>query len=237
MKDKIDKIRAALDELENELPVGDDERVLREFSAFELPEIIKDVVDYLIPLLTPYQAAFYWYLFRHSILESGDQYVHMGKKRLQNEVVRPRSGTKIDFTLVRKSVEFLEELGAIRKEGEPGGGAATLYKVLIPEEIEACREAMKARSVEEGKTVDIETEVDFYNVRENRHKIFERDGYRCRYCGKQLTRFTATLDHVKPVSAGGDNSYDNVATACLACNSKKTGKPLGDFLADRDRSA
>ena len=70
---------------------------------------------------------------------------------------------------------------------------------------------------------------------ENRHKIFERDSYKCAYCDKQLTRFTATLDHVTPVSAGGDNNYDNVITACLQCNSQKTGKPLGDFLADRDQ--
>ncbi|MFQ5954974.1 MAG: hypothetical protein ACE5JZ_07925 [Kiloniellales bacterium] len=46
MKDKIDTIRAAL--------------VLRDFSAFELPEIIKDAIDYLVPALTPYEAALYW---------------------------------------------------------------------------------------------------------------------------------------------------------------------------------
>ncbi len=91
---------------------------------------------------------------------------------------------------------------------------------------------MKAHRAEEPPSIDIEA--DFYNVRENRHKIFERDGYMCVYpdCGKQLTRFTATLDHVKPVSAGGNNSYDNLVTACLSCNSRKTGKPFGDFLAD-----
>ena len=87
--------------------------------------------------------------------------------------------------------------------------------------------------IEKLPQVDIETDVVYYNVRENRHQIFERDRYKCAYCGKQLTRFTATLDHIKPVSDGGDNSYDNVTTACLACNSEKTGKPLGGFLADR----
>lgn len=43
MQDKIDKIRAALDELKNEVAAGDDKRVLREFSAFDLPEIIKEI--------------------------------------------------------------------------------------------------------------------------------------------------------------------------------------------------
>ncbi len=56
-----------------------------------------------------------------------------------------------------------------------------------------------------------EKDLDYYNVRENRIKVFERDDYKCRYCGKQLTRFTATLDHAKPLSEGGDNSFDKPA--------------------------
>ena len=210
--------------------------MLREFSAFELPEIVKDIVDYLIPLLTTSQAAFYWFMFRHSVLKSGDQYVRISTRGLRQDVVRSASEKSLDLSLqtVRKSLTVLASLGAIQMEGEPNR-EGPLYKVLIPEEIEACRQGMQARRVKEEKSVDIQTEVDFYNVRDNRHKIFERDGYKCAYCGKQLTRFTATLDHIQPVSSGGDNSYDYVITACLACNSKKTGKPLGDFLADRER--
>jgi 5-methylcytosine-specific restriction endonuclease McrA len=39
------------------------------------------------------------------------------------------------------------------------------------------------------------------------------DNYQCRYCGKHRTRFTATLDHVKPVAEGGDHSFENLVTA------------------------
>ena len=76
-----------------------------------------------------------------------------------------------------------------------------------------------------------EREADFYNVRANRVMIYQRDGYQCQYCGNQLTRFTATLDHVRPVKEGGDNSLDNLLTACLKCNSKKNFQALGDFVA------
>jgi 5-methylcytosine-specific restriction endonuclease McrA len=79
--------------------------------------------------------------------------------------------------------------------------------------------------------------LDFYNVRENRLKIYERDNYRCNYCGKQLTWFTATLDHITPVSQGGDNNAENLKTACLQCNSRKTARPLGDFLIGADPGA
>ena len=75
-------------------------------------------------------------------------------------------------------------------------------------------------------------DIDYYNVRENRIKVY-RDAYKCRYCEKQLTRFTATLDHVTPIAERGDNSLGNLVTACLSCNSRKHRQPLGDFLAEQ----
>ena len=65
--------------------------------------------------------------------------------------------------------------------------------------------------------------------------MYERDGYKCHYCDKQLTRFTATLDHVIPVAEGGDNSFGNLGTACVGCNSRKAERPVGDLLAEQSR--
>jgi predicted restriction endonuclease len=106
-----------------------------------------------------------------------------------------------------------------------------LYRVLIPDEIEG-RKFRAERKAAEPKSEVTPTEIDCYNVRENRIRVYERDDYRCRYCQKQLTRFTATLDHVKPVAEGGDNSLDNLMTACLNCDSRKHHRPVGDFLAE-----
>lgn len=52
----------------------------------------------------------------------------------------------------------------------------------------------------------------------NRQNIFKRDGGQCVYCssGRDLT-----LDHVHPRSRGGKTSWDNLATACRPCNSRK----------------
>lgn len=58
-----------------------------------------------------------------------------------------------------------------------------------------------------------------------RRVVYERDGYRCIECGV-LTGLS--LDHVIPVSSGGDNSFDNLRTLCLTCNLKKgslAGRP------------
>ncbi|WP_275098562.1 HNH endonuclease [Sedimenticola hydrogenitrophicus] len=55
--------------------------------------------------------------------------------------------------------------------------------------------------------------------------IFERDDFTCRYCGWRGDRdfsnwFVANLsiDHIKPVSAGGTDSEANLVVACHSCN-------------------
>jgi hypothetical protein len=133
---------------------------------------------------------------------------------------------------VRVTIRGLEKIGAIRSEGEANKDG-TLYRILIPDEIEVCREYRRNRATEEEKPQAPEAEADFYNVRANRIKVYERDEYKCRYCGKQLTRFTCTLDHVTPVAAGGKNNLENLVTACLDCNSRKHRRPVGDFLAEQ----
>ncbi len=235
MNDEIEQIRAILTTLETRIGVSPEEAALRDFAALEIPEILSDVIDYLMPQLTPYQAAFYFYLFRHSILSSGTQHVRVSVRGMKAIVTAPRADADAgtSYGQVATCLKQLEDKGAIRKEAEPNRDG-TLYKVFIPEEIEACRLAMKTKLGSPSPISDPHAEVDYYNVRENRAIIFERDGYQCQYCSKQLTRFTATLDHITPVSKGGGNEYDNVITACLGCNSRKTGKPLSDFMADKN---
>lgn len=56
--------------------------------------------------------------------------------------------------------------------------------------------------------------------------VFERDGWRCHLCGKQVLRSARvphpkapTIDHLVPLAAGGDHTRANVATAHFLCNS------------------
>jgi 5-methylcytosine-specific restriction endonuclease McrA len=57
--------------------------------------------------------------------------------------------------------------------------------------------------------------------------LFARDGYSCLYCGRHRSglrgREFLTRDHVIPLSRGGDNTWDNVVTACSSCNNRKGG--------------
>jgi HNH endonuclease len=63
-----------------------------------------------------------------------------------------------------------------------------------------------------------------------RKEIFERDGYRCVYCGTQLPGEELTLDHVQPRVRGGDRSEGNLVTACGGCNTLKGQQRLSFFL-------
>lgn len=55
----------------------------------------------------------------------------------------------------------------------------------------------------------------------SRQMIYSRDNFQCQYCGsiKNLT-----IDHVMPRSRGGDNSWQNLTTACMPCNTHKGDK-------------
>ena len=58
----------------------------------------------------------------------------------------------------------------------------------------------------------------------SRRALFARDGWRCAYCGDSSSRLT--LDHVVPRSRGGDSVWENVVTACAACNLRKADRLL-----------
>lgn len=68
--------------------------------------------------------------------------------------------------------------------------------------------------------------VPYKGVELSRQNVFKRDGHRCSYCGigKNLT-----LDHVTAKSKGGKSTWNNLATACQDCNSKKGDADLADL--------
>ena len=53
--------------------------------------------------------------------------------------------------------------------------------------------------------------------------VRERDAFCCGYCGASETDVGGelTIDHFHPVSAGGDDSDENLVYACVRCNQYK----------------
>ena len=54
-----------------------------------------------------------------------------------------------------------------------------------------------------------------------RFNVFLRDAFDCQYCGDHFPATELTFDHVVPRSRGGRTTWENVVTACGACNLRK----------------
>lgn len=52
-------------------------------------------------------------------------------------------------------------------------------------------------------------------------ELFQRDGQLCMYCGERHPQNMLTRDHVRPLSQGGRDAWNNVVTACKSCNHSK----------------
>jgi 5-methylcytosine-specific restriction endonuclease McrA len=55
-----------------------------------------------------------------------------------------------------------------------------------------------------------------------RRNVFQRDGHACQYCGYRGDLLS--IDHVLPRSRGGADAWENVTTACLPCNVRKSNR-------------
>ena len=62
-----------------------------------------------------------------------------------------------------------------------------------------------------------------------RFEVFKRDLFTCQYCGKKAPDVILEIDHIKPISKGGSNAIENLATACKECNRGKGAKKLSDL--------
>lgn len=60
-----------------------------------------------------------------------------------------------------------------------------------------------------------------YLPQEVRKTILEKYKFTCQICG---TNEKLTIDHIKPVSKGGNDELDNLTILCKSCNSKKSNK-------------
>ena len=173
MKETLNKIRELLDDLETNAPA--EEPSFREsFQLLELPELVASIVDYLQPALLPYEAAIYWYMFRHSIIATGDVFGELSPGELQDGVIKSfrvdSAESQLALATVRDALRGLVTKGAVSAAGDINN-AGTPYRIHLPEEIALCREAMSKAQQEQLPKVDPKRELDFYNIKENRLKV------------------------------------------------------------------
>lgn len=64
-------------------------------------------------------------------------------------------------------------------------------------------------------------EINDFNKRQWEEVLSEHGNF-CHYCGRDDVRMT--MDHVIPLSKGGNHTKSNIVPACLSCNSKKNNR-------------
>jgi 5-methylcytosine-specific restriction endonuclease McrA len=175
------------------------------------------------------ERAVYSYLLRHSLV--------VGKSRLQFAVIALARTLGLSFGAARQAVRRLDELGALRVIERSKRGH--LAEMRVPEKIRAIRlhkndalEALGAAGVGaagEPAASSLET-TDFLKTWALRKAIHDREGGACFYCLRRTPGKVRCLDHVVPRVRFGRNSYRNLVSCCIECNTRKGDRPAPDFL-------
>lgn len=61
-----------------------------------------------------------------------------------------------------------------------------------------------------------------------RFEVFKRDSFTCQYCGASAPDVVLQVDHIDPVSKGGEHSVMNFITSCQGCNAGKSDRLISD---------
>lgn len=190
---------------------------------FDQGQLFREAVDYVLPLLPPYQFSLYLYLLRHSRM-SGFSQIRVGKRTIGAGLGKSTRSSQSNYQHIGEQLAELGAKGFIEIGDSTREG--TVYLVKLPIEVPPVQERMVVQADAEVR------ERDYFTDPELREQLFIRDGWMCRYCGDVTTAETATLDHVIPVSRGGTGEPDNLATCCFICNSIKSGRTYEEAAPD-----
>jgi 5-methylcytosine-specific restriction endonuclease McrA len=188
----------------------------------------KQLEDQVVPRLrlSVIERTVYSHLLRHSRLE--------GKLRLRFSLMWLARNVRLSTRPVRKAVRRLAVLGALRLVQRSKAGH--VVEVRLPDEIRAVRRnriESWAGASEDGAgaraRVNIE-EADFLKNMPLRKAIHARECGQCFYCLRRTPKTVQCLDHVVPLARSGRNSYRNLVSSCMECNSQKGEEPAEDFL-------
>jgi 5-methylcytosine-specific restriction endonuclease McrA len=188
-------------------------------------QIWKQFEDLLVPRLrlSVIDRAVYSHLLRHSHLE--------GQRRLQFSIAWLARGIGLTGGPARQAVRRLVAQGALRLVRRSKRGH--FVEVRLPGEIRAARPdrigASATAPLPRGVSLGA---ADFTQTRALREAVHTRERGRCFYCLQRLTPLVRCLDHVVPRASRGRDSYRNLVSCCLECNSHKGERRAEDFLRD-----
>ena len=127
-------------------------------------------------------------------------------------------------------LQFISEIRAIKLmlsgRADPQTGATGSLSYW-DEEYPSCDNSFRLPAVLRLKHY-ITRKIDRRPPRFQKRVLFNRDSWKCQYCGQELVYSAITVDHVIPVSKGGPTTWQNCVAACKPCNKKKANKMLDE---------
>lgn len=103
-----------------------------------------------------------------------------------------------------------------------------LWKWMTQEELDEVRKSKMSMSmIKRDKNGKIKRKSYSDDVRK---LIYIKAGGRCELCGRKILLDDMTLDHVNPLSMGGDDDVENLAATCYPCNIFKGNILPSDFM-------
>lgn len=187
--------------------------------------------DVLAPRLglTVKERAVYSYLLRHSLV--------VGKLRVQFAVISLARTLRLSIGAARHAVRRLDELEALRvlKRDKTGHHV----EMRLPEKIRALRQGKNGASIAMGvgatgaadaPSASALEATDFMKSWALRKAIHDRERGTCFYCLRRTLANVRCLDHVVPRVRFGRNSYRNLVSCCLECNTRKVDRAAPDFM-------
>lgn len=192
-------------------------------TKLDAVQVCKEFEDVLAPRLklSILDRAVYSHLLRHSR--------HEGKLRLRFSILWLANNMGVTARRVRQAVRRLVEKGVLRLIERSNVGH--VVEVLLPREVRAARvnRAGAGGQARLPGTANL-NDVDFLRTPALRQAIHAREGGKCFYCLRQTPARAHCLDHVVPRAKSGENSYRNLVSCCLDCNSRKRDFSAPDFL-------
>ena len=125
-------------------------------------------------------------------------------------IAHNRAGAVIKVTDIGQAQDFYSVERAINQRNKTPGKCAGYYYV----DTEKYKSKIKRKSYSD----------------EQRKIIYNKSNGRCELCGQRLLLENMTLDHIVPLSLGGEDDMENLQATCFACNQFKSNILPEDFM-------
>jgi hypothetical protein len=184
--------------------------------SVDWPQTFAEVEDHLFPRLSlsAWEKVVYYHLLRHTRAAGGPSGTF--------SVAGLAASASISEPTAREAIRSLHQKGCILVHERSSRGH--LIEVYLPSEIP---NLIPPPSTD--KPIDLEA-IDFYSDRRYLDALLQREGHKCFYSLREVTKGNCALDHVVPLVKGGDSSYRNVVVCSHDINALKQDQEADDFL-------